>query len=127
LPLIGYGGGLSGDAVWVEIGLALKGLAPILRRNTRSEQKECQKVVKLKNIPGSARTNFHVVDGEGHSLVGGKRLDWEDKDVFTVPTWTFCEHVNSGDRSAYLFSFSDVPVMRALSLYREETRQSAAR
>jgi gentisate 1,2-dioxygenase len=27
-----------------------------------------------------------------------QRLDWEDKDVFTVPTWTFCEHVNSGDR-----------------------------
>jgi len=72
-------------------------------------------------------TNFHVVDGEGHSVVGGERLDWEDKDVFTVPTWTFCEHVNSGDRSAFLFSFSDAPVMRALSLYREETRQSAAR
>ena len=72
-------------------------------------------------------TNFHVVDGEGHSVVGGERLDWEDKDVFTVPTWTFCEHVNSGDRSSFLFSFSDAPVMRALSLYREETRQSAAR
>ncbi len=72
-------------------------------------------------------TNFHVVDGEGHSVVGGKRLDWEDKDVFTVPTWTFFEHVNSGDRSVFLFSFSDAPVMRALSLYREETTQSAAR
>jgi gentisate 1,2-dioxygenase len=43
--------------------------------------------------------------------------------VFTVPTWTFCEHVNnSGDRPAFLFSFSDAPVMKALSLYREETR-----
>ena len=51
-----------------------------------------------------------------------QRLDWEDKDVFTVPTWTFCEHVNSGDRPAFLFSFSDAPVMKALSLYREETR-----
>ena len=55
-------------------------------------------------------------------MVGGQRLDWEDKDVFTVPTWTFCEHVNSGDRPAFLFSFSDAPVMKALSLYREETR-----
>jgi len=26
-----------------------------------------------------------------------------------VPTWTFCEHVNSGDRPAFLFSFSDAP------------------
>jgi gentisate 1,2-dioxygenase len=63
--------------------------------------------------------------GEGHSVVGGKRLYSEDTDVFTMPTWTFCEHVNSGDRSAFLFSFSDALVMRALSLYREETRQSA--
>jgi gentisate 1,2-dioxygenase len=67
-------------------------------------------------------TNFHVVEGAGYSMVGGQRLDWEDKDVFTVPTWTFHEHVNSGDRPAFLFSFSDAPVMKALSLYREETR-----
>lgn len=70
------------------------------------------------------RTNYHVVEGAGYSVVGGQRLDWEDKDVFTVPTWTFCEHVNTADRPAFLFSFSDAPVMRALSLYRDETRPS---
>ena len=68
------------------------------------------------------RTNYHVVEGAGSSIVGGQRLDWEEKDVFTVPTWTFYEHVNSGDRPAFLFSFSDAPVMKALSLYREEAR-----
>jgi len=67
-------------------------------------------------------TNYHVVEGAGCSIVGGRRLDWEDKDVFTVPTWTFCEHVNTGDRPAFLFGFSDAPVMKALSLYREEKR-----
>jgi gentisate 1,2-dioxygenase len=67
-------------------------------------------------------TNFHIVEGVGYSVVGGQRLDWEDKDVFTVPTWTFHEQVNSGDRPAFLFSFSDAPVMKALSLYREEKR-----
>jgi len=67
-------------------------------------------------------TNYHVVEGVGYSMVGGRRLDWEDKDVFTVPTWTFAEHVNSGARPAFLFSFSDAPVMKALSLYREGTR-----
>jgi gentisate 1,2-dioxygenase len=66
--------------------------------------------------------NYHVVEGTGYSVVGDQRLDWDDKDVFTVPTWTFCEHVNSGDRPAFLFSFSDAPVMQALSLYREEPR-----
>jgi gentisate 1,2-dioxygenase len=65
-------------------------------------------------------TNFHVVEGAGYSIVGGQQLVWEDKDVFTVPTWTLYEHVNSSDRPAFLFSFSDAPVMKALSLYREE-------
>jgi gentisate 1,2-dioxygenase len=67
-------------------------------------------------------TNYHVVEGAGYSVVGDQRLDWQDKDVFTVPTWTFYEHVNSGDRPAFLFSFSDAPVMKALSLYRDQTR-----
>jgi gentisate 1,2-dioxygenase len=69
-----------------------------------------------------SRNNFHVVEGSGYSLVGGERLDWQDKDVFTVPTWNYCEHANTGDRPAFLFSFSDAPVMRALGLYREESR-----
>src|SRR5438552_11787471 len=67
-------------------------------------------------------TNYHVVEGAGYSVVGDQRLDWEDKDVFTVPTWMYYEHVNSGDRLAFLFSFSDAPVMKALSLYRDQTR-----
>ncbi|HEV2334356.1 MAG TPA: cupin domain-containing protein [Stellaceae bacterium] len=67
-------------------------------------------------------TNYHVVEGAGYSVVGDRRLDWDDKDVFTVPTWTFCEHVNERDRPAFLFSFSDAPVMQALSLYRVQTR-----
>jgi gentisate 1,2-dioxygenase len=68
------------------------------------------------------RTNYHAVEGTGFSVIGGVRLDWEDKDVFTVPAWTFCEHVNTTDRPAFLFCFSDAPVMKALSLYREEMR-----
>jgi gentisate 1,2-dioxygenase len=30
------------------------------------------------------------------------------------------EHVNTGDCPAFLFSFTDAPVMKALDLYREE-------
>ena len=48
MPRIGYGGGLSGDAV---CGLALKGLAPILRRKLGQNRKSVMKVVTLKNIP----------------------------------------------------------------------------
>ena len=67
-------------------------------------------------------TNYHVIGGSGYSLVGGRQLAWEDKDVFTVPTWTFHEHVNTGDCPAFLFSFTDAPVMKALDLYREEAK-----
>jgi gentisate 1,2-dioxygenase len=67
-------------------------------------------------------TNYHVIEGHGYSIVGATRLDWEDKDVFTVPTWTFRKHVNDSDRPAFLFSFTDAPVMKALDLYREEAK-----
>jgi gentisate 1,2-dioxygenase len=28
-------------------------------------------------------------------MVGDQRLDWEEKDVFTVPTWTLYEHATA--------------------------------
>ena len=43
--------------------------------------------------------------------------------TFTVPTWTLHEHVNTGPRPAFLFSFNDAPVMKALDLYREEAKR----
>jgi gentisate 1,2-dioxygenase len=48
---------------------------------------------------------------------------WQDKDVFTVPTWTMHEHVNTGSRPTFLFSFTDAPVMKALDLYREDAKR----
>ena len=63
-----------------------------------------------------------MVERAGCSALDDQRFDWEDKDVFTARTWTFCELVNSGDHPAFSFTFSDAPVMKALSLYREETR-----
>jgi gentisate 1,2-dioxygenase len=77
---------------------------------------------KTRSRRGACCTNYHVVEGVGYSVVGEQRLNWDDKDVFTVPTWTFREHVNTGDRPAFLFSFSDAPVMKALRLYRDQTR-----
>ncbi len=66
-------------------------------------------------------TVYHVIEGQGATVVDGKRLDWDAKDVMTVPGWSWHEHVNeSTTHPAYLFSFTDEPVFRALSLYREE-------
>jgi gentisate 1,2-dioxygenase len=102
-----YENRLTGGPVMPTIGCAMQLLRP--GEKTPASRRVCC-------------TNYHVVEGAGYSMVGGRRLDWEDKDVFTVPTWTFHEHVNTGDRPAYLFSFSDRPAMQALHLYREEKR-----
>ncbi len=64
---------------------------------------------------------YHVIAGRGCSLVGGRNLEWQTKDTFCVPNWTSHQHVNLSDSEpAYLFSFTDIPVLRALDLLREE-------
>lgn len=70
----------------------------------------------------TSNTAYHVIEGEGFTIVGDTRLDWEDKDVFVVPTWMFHEHVNTGGRDAVLFSHTDAPTMRALGVWRAESR-----
>ena len=67
MPRIGYGGGLSSDAVWVEIGLGSKSLAPILRRKLGQNRKSVMKVVTLKNIlevhaPGVAEPTDDTIE-----------------------------------------------------------------
>lgn len=68
----------------------------------------------------TSNTAYHVVEGEGYSIVDGTRLDWGGKDIFVVPTWMFHEHVNTADRPAILFSHTDAPMMHTLGLWREE-------
>ena len=60
---------------------------------------------------------FQVATGRGWSEVGGQRFEWEEKDIFCVPSWTKYRHGAHGE--AVLFSFNDIPAMKALSLYRE--------
>lgn len=62
---------------------------------------------------------YQVAEGRGCSEIGGRRFDWEEKDIFCVPSWTWYAH--SAPREAVLFSFHDLPAMRSLGLYREET------
>lgn len=64
---------------------------------------------------------YQCAKGSGYSIVGGKRLDWKERDIFVVPSWMWHEHVNGSDKDdACLFSFNDLPAMRALGLYRAE-------
>jgi gentisate 1,2-dioxygenase len=65
---------------------------------------------------------YQVAKGEGFSIVDGKRFDWRERDIFCVPSWAWHEHANgSATEDACLFNFNDLPVIRALGLYREES------
>lgn len=65
---------------------------------------------------------YQVAKGSGFSIIDGKRYDWTERDIFCVPSWAIHEHANlSSNDDACLFCFNDLPVMRSLALYREET------
>ncbi len=64
---------------------------------------------------------YQCAKGRGWSVINGRRFDWQERDIFVVPAWAYHEHANASDSDdACLFSFHDLPVMRALGLYREE-------
>ena len=66
---------------------------------------------------------YHVVEGKGHTVVDDIKLNWENKDTFCVPGWSFHEHVNeSPTEPAFLFSYTDTPVLKALGFFREEPK-----
>ncbi len=63
---------------------------------------------------------YQVFRGKGHSVINGQRFDWDEGDFLVVPSWAWHEHANDTDQEAILFSIQDIPVMKSLSLYREE-------
>ncbi|MBL0923804.1 MAG: cupin domain-containing protein [Sphingomonadaceae bacterium] len=64
---------------------------------------------------------YQCAKGKGWSVINGTRFEWQERDIFVVPAWMYHEHANASDsEDACLFAFHDLPVMRALGLYREE-------
>ena len=64
---------------------------------------------------------YQCAKGSGYSIINGRRFDWTERDIFCLPSWALHEHGNaSGTDDACLFSFNDLPAIRALGLYREE-------
>jgi len=68
----------------------------------------------------TSTTWFHVVQGQGTTVVEGERLEWSAKDCFIVPPWCWHQHENAGNGGAILLTISDRPIIEALELYREE-------
>lgn len=64
---------------------------------------------------------YQVAKGSGYSIIDGKRFNWQERDIFCVPSWAWHEHGNdSNTDDACLFTFNDLPVIEGLGFYREE-------
>lgn len=60
-----------------------------------------------------------MVEGSGHSLIGGKQFSWKRGDTFCIPSWYAYEHFASADSgTVYLYRFDDKPMLRSLGFYR---------
>lgn len=64
---------------------------------------------------------YQVAKGSGYSIIDGRRFDWQEHDIFCVPSWAWHEHVNTSQtEDACLFCFNDLPAIEAMGFYREE-------
>lgn len=66
---------------------------------------------------------FCVYEGKGHTIVYGDDgeenvLNWENSDVFCIPCNMPFKHFNdSSNEQAYLFNFSDTPLLKNLNIH----------
>src|SRR5690348_281595 len=67
-------------------------------------------------------TNYHLVEGPATRWWAANGSTGKTRTCSRFRRGRSASTSNSGDRPAFLFSFSDAPVMKALGLYREETR-----
>jgi gentisate 1,2-dioxygenase len=63
---------------------------------------------------------YHVVRGEGMTVIDGQAFSWSKGDIIALPPWSLHEHANTSSEDAVLFSIQDIPVLQALGLYYEE-------
>jgi gentisate 1,2-dioxygenase len=54
----------------------------------------------------------------GHTLVGGKRFDWQNFDTLAIPAGEWYENVNDSRSPIVLFIASDEPALRAFGLHK---------
>ena len=70
----------------------------------------------------NVNTIFIGAEGKGYSVVGDKRIDWSEFDIFTIPSWHWHEHGNDSNQDAIVYSVSDAPVIEKLGLLCEHRK-----
>lgn len=106
--VLDYQGKLAGELAFPNLGLQLVKLRPGFAGRPRRQV---------------ASVLYHVVRGEGTTLVGDRRYEWKQGDYMAVPPWSWHQHENtSRTTDALFFRVDDSLAMKALGYYREETR-----
>ena len=59
-----------------------------------------------RHTPGSM---YYVISGSGYSTINEYRIDWEDGDSFSCPSYSYHEHWNNGDRDVLMYTVQDAP------------------
>jgi gentisate 1,2-dioxygenase len=75
-----------------------------------------------KTLPVKTTSSLLVAPfkGEGHSVVDGKRFDWNQFDTLAIPGGSWFEHHNdSSKQPLFLFVASDEPTLKKLGLYKK--------
>lgn len=66
-------------------------------------------------------TIIYVLQGYGHSIVEGKRVDWEVGDAILVPRWAWHQHFNDSDGYVEYIGAENAPMLQNIGLaLREE-------
>jgi gentisate 1,2-dioxygenase len=68
-----------------------------------------------------------VMEGEGHTEVGGQRFDWVKNDIVVMPNFLWRRHVNTGAGDAVLYTTSDASLMQNIGQYRAQGKDAGGR
>ena len=81
-----------------------------------------------KTLPVRTTANLLVspFEGEGYSVVDGKRYDWKEFDTLAIPGGSWFEHHNrSAKTPLFFFVASDEPVLKKLDLFKKWCKDAA--
>lgn len=68
----------------------------------------------------SASQVFHVIEGNGESLIDDTEMKWTESDTFSAPTHARIKLTNGSSKApAFLFVVDDAPLQRKLGFYEE--------
>ena len=65
-----------------------------------------EKIQIHRHTPAST---YFIIRGTGYSTINEYRIDWEDGDTFSCPSFSYHEHYNTGQENSYIYTVQDAP------------------